>query len=78
MTKVTPWKWRCHHDDLLVAIVLLGIIMTALYAFGILIRPTRMPFRIGFYLFSVMGLVAAVLVLGRQPFEGHDPTPGTP
>ena len=29
---------------LLVAIVLLGIIMTALYAFGILIRPTRMPF----------------------------------
>ena len=63
---------------LLVAIVLLGIIMTALYAFGIFNTPYTDAFRIGFYLFLVMGLVAAVLVLGRQPFEGYDPTPGTP
>jgi hypothetical protein len=63
---------------LLVAAVLLGIIVTALYAFGILNTPYTDAFRVGFYLFLMMGLVAVVLVMGRQPFEGYDPTPGTP
>ena len=78
MTRVHPWKWRCQHDDLT------GCHRTARYHHDRFVcvwdlnTPYTDAFRIGFYLFSVMGLVAAVLVLGRQPFEGYDPTPGTP
>jgi hypothetical protein len=63
---------------LLAATVLLGIIITALYAFGIFSTPYTDAFRVGFYLFLMIGLVAVVLVMGRQPFEGYDPTPSTP
>lgn len=63
---------------LLVGVVLLGMIITALYAFGIFSTPYTDAFRFGFYLFVMIGLVAVVLVMGRQPFEGYDPTPGTP
>lgn len=63
---------------LLVATVLLGIIITALYTFGIFSTPYTDAFRFGFYLFLMIGLVAVVLVMGQQPFEGYDPTPGTP
>ncbi|MCE3225171.1 MAG: exported protein of unknown function [Nitrospira sp.] len=63
---------------LLVAVVLLGMIITALYAFGTFSTPYTGAFRVGFYLLLMVGLVAAVLVMGRHPFEGYDPTPGTP
>ena len=63
---------------LLAVTVLLGIIITALYAFGIFSTPYTDAFRVGFYLFLMIGLVAVVLVMGRQPFEGYDPTPSTP
>lgn len=63
---------------LLAATVMLGIIITALYAFGIFSTPYTDAFRVGFYLFLMVGLVAVVLVMGRQPFDGYDPTPGTP
>ena len=58
----------------LVATVLLGVIITALYAFGIFSTPYTGAFRIGFYLLLMVGLVA----VGRNPFEGYDPTPSTP
>ncbi|MDR4478993.1 MAG: hypothetical protein R3B37_04495 [Nitrospira sp.] len=63
---------------LLVATVLMGMIITALYAFGLFSTPYTEAFRIGFYLLLLMGLVVAVLAIGQQPFEGYDPTPSTP
>ena len=63
---------------LLVATVLLGIIITALYAFGIFSTPYTDAFRFGFYLLLIAGLVAVVLAMGRHPFEGYDPTPSAP
>ena len=63
---------------LLVATVMLGIIITALYAFGIFNTPYTDAFRVGFYLLLVVGLVAVVLAVGRSPFEGYDPTPSSP
>ncbi len=63
---------------LLIATVLMGMIITALYAFGLFSTPYTEAFRIGFYLLLLMGLVVAVLAIGQQPFEGYDPTPSTP
>ena len=63
---------------LLAAIILLGVVITALYAFGIFSTPYTDAFRVGFYLFLLVGLVAVVLAMGRNPFEGYDPTPTTP
>ena len=63
---------------LLVATLLLGIIITALYAFGVFSSPYTDAFRFGFYLLLMVGIVAVVLAIGRHPFEGYDPTPGTP
>mgnify|MGYP006349011071 FL=1 len=63
---------------LLVAIVLIGMISTALYAFGIFNTPYTDAFRIGFYLILLLGLVADVLTIGRHPIEGYDPTQATP
>jgi hypothetical protein len=63
---------------LLVATVLLGMMITALYAFGIFSTPYTDAFRVGFYLLMVVGLVAVVVAMGRNPFEGYDPTPNTP
>ena len=42
---------------LLVAIVLIGMISTALYAFGIFNTPYTNAFRIGFYMIILLGLV---------------------
>ena len=63
---------------LLVAVVLVGMILTGLYAFGTFSTPYTEPFRFGFYLFLVLALVAVVLAMGRQPFEGYDPTRNGP
>lgn len=63
---------------LLVAAVMLGMILTGLYAFGTFSTPYTEAFRFGFYLLMVLVLVAVVLVIGRQPFEGYDPTPNSP
>jgi hypothetical protein len=63
---------------LLVAVVLMGMILTGLYAFGLFSTPYTEAFRIGFYLLLVLALVAVVLTMGRQPFEGYDPTPNGP
>ncbi len=63
---------------LLVATVLIGILLTALYAFGIFSTPYTDAFRFGFYLLVLVGIVAVVLAVGRHPFEGYDPTPTTP
>ena len=63
---------------LLLGIVLLGAIITALYAFGIFSTPYTDAFRMGFYLLLVVSFVAVVLAMGRNPFEGYDPTPSTP
>ena len=62
---------------LLVATVLLGVIVTALYAFGVFSTAYTDAFRVGFYLLLVVGVVAVVLAIGRNPFEGYDPTPST-
>ncbi len=63
---------------LLVATVLIGMIITALYAFGIFNTPYTEAFRVGFYLIIFLGLVAVVMTMGRHPFDGYDPTPSTP
>ncbi|MGZ8383270.1 MAG: hypothetical protein ACXWWE_04600 [Nitrospira sp.] len=63
---------------LLAATVLLGVIITALYTFGIFNTPYTHAFRFGFYFLLIVGLVAVVLAMGRHPFDGYDPTPSTP
>ena len=63
---------------LLVATVLIGMIITALYAFGVFNTPYTDAFSIRFYLIILLGLVAVVLTIGRHPIEGYDPTPATP
>jgi hypothetical protein len=63
---------------MLVAVVLLGMFLTALYAFGIFSTPYTDAFRFGFYFLLVMVFVAVVFSLGRHPFEGYDPTPASP
>lgn len=63
---------------LLVGAVMIGMILTGLYAFGTFSTPYTEAFRFGFYLLMVLVLVAVVLVIGRQPFEGYDPTPNSP
>lgn len=63
---------------LLAATVLLGMIITALYAFGIFSTPYTDAFRFGFYFLLIVGLVAVVLAMGQHPFDGYDPTPSTP
>lgn len=63
---------------LLAAAVLLGVIITALYTFGIFSTPYTDAFRFGFYFLLIVGLVAVVLAMGRHPFDGYDPTPSSP
>ncbi|ULA58644.1 MAG: hypothetical protein LZF60_80035 [Nitrospira sp.] len=63
---------------LLVAAVLIGMILTGLYAFGTFSTPYTEAFRFGLYLLLVLALVAVVVAMGRQPFEGYDPTPNGP
>lgn len=63
---------------LLVATVLIGMIITALYACGVFNTPYTEAFRVGFYLILLLGLVAVVLTIGWYPFEGYDPTPARP
>lgn len=63
---------------LLAATVLLGVIITALYTFGIFSTPYTDAFRFGFYFLLIVGLVAVVLAMGRHPFDGYDPTPSSP
>jgi hypothetical protein len=63
---------------MLAAAVFLGMLLTALYAFGIFSTPYTDAFRFGFYLLLVMVFVAVVFSLGRHPLEGYDPTPASP
>ena len=63
---------------LLVAIVLIGMISTALCRCGIFHSSYTDACRIGFYLILLLGLVAVVLTIGRHPIEGYGHTPATP
>ena len=63
---------------LLVAVVLIGMILTGLYAFGTFSTPYPGGSPIEIYLLIALALVAVVLVIGQQPFEGYDPTPNSP
>ncbi len=63
---------------LLVATVLIGMMITALCAFGVFNTPYTDAFRIRFYLIILLGLVAVVLTIGRHPIEGYGHTPATP
>ena len=63
---------------LLVATVLIGMIITALYAFGVFNTPYTDAFRIRFYLIILLGLVAVVRTIGRHPIERYGHTPATP
>ncbi|MCK6499128.1 MAG: hypothetical protein L6Q38_06570 [Nitrospira sp.] len=63
---------------LLVAVVLMGMILTGLYAFGLFNTPYTGAFRFGFYMLVLMGLVVVLLALGGHPMEGYDPTPLSP
>ena len=63
---------------LLLATVLMGVILSGLYAFGIFSSPYTEAFRVGFYLLLLVGLVAVALTMGQHPFGGYDPTPNTP
>jgi len=63
---------------LLLATVLIGVILSALYAFGVFSSPYTEAFRVGFYLLLLVGLVAIALTIGQHQFEGYDSTPSTP
>jgi hypothetical protein len=63
---------------LLAAGMLLLLILTALYAFGVFGTPYLDAFRFAFYLILVMFLVVIVFTLGDHSNQGYDPTPGGP
>jgi hypothetical protein len=54
--------------------MLVLLILTALYAFGVFGSPYLGAFRFAFYLILVMFLVVIVFTLGHPPNEGSDPT----
>jgi hypothetical protein len=58
--------------------MLVLLILTALYAFGVFGTPYLGAFRFAFYLILVMFLVVVVYTLGNHPNEGYDPTPQGP
>lgn len=58
--------------------MLVLLILTALYAFGVFGTPYLGAFRFAFYLILVMLLVVVVYTLGNHPNEGYDPTPQGP
>ena len=61
---------------LVAALLLTGLIVVALYAFGIFSTPYLDAFRFTFYLLLVLFVLSVWFSIGNQPFEGYDPTVG--
>jgi hypothetical protein len=64
--------------SLLSASMFVLLILTALYAFGVLGTPYLGAFRFAFYLILLMFIIVVVFAVGNHPFEGYDPTPNGP
>lgn len=61
---------------LLAGILLFGIIVIALYAFGIFDTPYLDGFRAAFYLLLVLLILSVWFTIGHQPTESPDRTVG--
>lgn len=58
---------------------IITLIITAVFAFGVLDTPYMEAFRVGFYFAVVVFVLAVFYALNGPPFgEGYDPTPGAP
>ncbi|MET0514800.1 MAG: hypothetical protein ABW047_05665 [Nitrospiraceae bacterium] len=62
----------------LAATMLLLLILTALYAFGIFGTAYLGAFRFAFYLILLIFVVIIVFSMGDDPLKGYDPTPKSP
>ncbi len=60
---------------LLAAVVLIGMVLTALYAVEIFSTSYTEAFRIALYVLLLVVLVGVVFLLGPQPFGGTPTTP---
>jgi hypothetical protein len=61
---------------LLAGLLLLGVIVVALYAFGIFETPYLDAFRAVFYLLLVLLILSVWFSTGHQPTESQDRTVG--
>jgi hypothetical protein len=58
---------------------IITLIITAVFAFGVLNTPYMEAFRVGFYLVAVVLVLAAVYALNGPPLGGgYDPIPHGP
>jgi hypothetical protein len=63
---------------MLMAALLLLVILSALYAFGVFNTPYLDAFRFAFYLLLVMLIIVVVVSIGDNPKQGYDPTTASP
>ena len=61
---------------LLTGLLLLGVIVIALYAFGVFDTPYLDAFRAAFYLLLVLLILSVWFSIGHQANEPHPPTVG--
>ena len=56
----------------------LGLVVLALYVFGVFSTPYLEAFRFAFYLLLVVLVLTVGIGLMNHPFEGYNPTARTP
>ena len=61
---------------LVAGLLLTGLIVVALYAFGIFSTPYLDAFRFAFYLLLVLFVLSVWFSIGNQPYDGYDATVG--
>jgi hypothetical protein len=61
---------------LVAGLLLTGVIVAALYAFGICSTPYLDAFRFAFYLLLVLLVLSVWFSIGNQPYKGYDATVG--
>ena len=61
---------------LVAGMLLTGLIVVALYAFGVFSTPYLDAFRFAFYLLLVLLVLSVWFSIGNQPYDGYDATVG--
>jgi FtsH-binding integral membrane protein len=61
---------------LVAGLLLTGLIVAALYAFGVFSTPYLDAFRFAFYLLLVLLVLSVWFSIGNQPYDGYDATVG--
>jgi hypothetical protein len=63
----------------IVMVGIIALILTAVFAFGVLNTPYMEAFRVGFYFIVVVFVLVVLFALSGDPLGGgYDPTPRAP